>query len=296
MDAAIKAHAAQPPLKDAVRGDPVGLKGAVMELVRGNPTRKVSERLDISRAMVMALARGFDSIYEYHRHLAEERGISVAEYQGQFLAKAGQSRYDYDLALAKSKGFSGILEYRRTAAMNGRMKIMEYVGVDPAHADAANRKGRYSEIVMPHNLGESRMARGLTQVRLGEMCGVVGDHIRNIEAGRVAPSVRLFRRMAAALDTEEAELFRVRDVGVYATLLGERNPDIPKRHIAVLAYSSVHDVQKAVEELRERARQMLERYPTIPTPRIMEAIMYSQNAESELKRVLHFQQLEMQPK
>jgi transcriptional regulator with XRE-family HTH domain len=55
-------------------------------------------------------------------------------------------------------------------------------------------------------LQELREARGLSQLKLGEISGVAQSFINSIEAGRKSPTLRTLQKLANALEVEVTDL------------------------------------------------------------------------------------------
>ena len=54
---------------------------------------------------------------------------------------------------------------------------------------------------------QHRLAQGLTQKQLADICGVTRTHITNLETGEFSPSVDVAKKIGQALGFDWAELF-----------------------------------------------------------------------------------------
>ena len=54
---------------------------------------------------------------------------------------------------------------------------------------------------------QHRIARGLTQKQLADICGVTRTHITNLETGEFSPSVNVAKKIGQALGFDWAEVF-----------------------------------------------------------------------------------------
>jgi transcriptional regulator with XRE-family HTH domain len=61
--------------------------------------------------------------------------------------------------------------------------------------------------VVAENVRRFRYRRGLTQVELGELCGIAQGRISDLETGRHIPQLPTMIRVAGALGVEVPELF-----------------------------------------------------------------------------------------
>lgn len=56
--------------------------------------------------------------------------------------------------------------------------------------------------MLAKNIRAMRVAKGLTQVELGDQLGILHNTVSNYETGRVTPSAEMLQRIAEVLDTK----------------------------------------------------------------------------------------------
>ena len=58
-----------------------------------------------------------------------------------------------------------------------------------------------------NSIRQHRIARGLTQKQLADICGVTRTHITNLETGEFSPSVDVAKKIGQALGFDWTEVF-----------------------------------------------------------------------------------------